>query len=82
MSITDPGPDLITVPAAAEEYSVQPARLRQWIHRGHLQRMGRKPGYGRGGGSVLVSRADLERLILHPPRPGPKSPVDTPTVTK
>ena len=57
---------------AEKDYGVPVTRLQHWVRDKRLPVAGRLRGPAPGGGLVLVARAELEQLVLDPPRRGPQ----------
>ena len=60
----------ITVPDACALYDIPRSRMKTWLHRGLLLRMGRVKGAARGGGYVLLDHAAVIHIVANPPRNG------------
>ena len=65
--------DLITLEEASSRYGVPYATLLSWLHRGRLEKKGRRRFPAPGGGKVLVASQDVSRLTTN----GPKRGLDT-----
>ena len=63
-------PDLLTLVEASVAFELNVSRLKAWIYNGHLKEAGRQRYPARGGGKVLVDRADVEYLKANPPKNG------------
>ena len=51
---------LITVPAAVKKYGYNRNTLHSWVRKGHVESKGKlRTGHGVGGGSILISVAEL-----------------------
>ncbi len=61
---------LITLREATSLFSIPSTRLYEWIRRGHLRVRGRERFHARGGGTILVARNDVAKVLGNPPRPG------------
>ncbi len=65
---------MIDLPRAAREYGCNGGTLRTWVHRGHLQVMGRLKGSCTGGGYLVVSESDLKERLGTPKKKGGRPP--------
>ena len=61
---------LIDLNTAAEKYGCSIHRLRQWVTRGRLPRMGKLRAPAPGGGVVLVDETCLIQKLREPPNRG------------
>ena len=62
-------PSPITIKDAAEKYHLPRHRFHQWLASGHLRRIGRMQGQGRGG-IVLLDDQVVQALVTTPPKEG------------
>lgn len=69
----DEVPDgLVTLIQAEHITGAHRRRLNSWVQRCTLRARGRVRAPARGGGYILVSLAEVERVLRDPPRPGPR----------
>ncbi len=68
--VTTLEPKPITIQQASDEFGIPKGTLGRWIHIGHLTPVGRVKFPARGGGKVLVDRAQVEEMVRNPPRNG------------
>ena len=61
---------LQTLEGVERQLGVNRATVRTWIRRQHLRERGRLRAPGRGGGKILVSIADVQRIMEDPPKNG------------
>ena len=61
---------LIDVPSAARRYRRSRRTIQSWIRAGRIEEVGRLRAPARGGGYMVVRKAQVEDLIANPPARG------------
>ena len=63
-------PGLIDLPSASRKYGIRVRTIRNWVNRGHLDKVGLLKAPARGGGYFVVDEAALVQYLDAPRRGG------------